>query len=35
MHFDVANQLAEILREVVGKGIVVVEKQNHIAVLVS
>src|SRR5712664_492169 len=29
MHLDVATQLAEILREVVGKGIVVVEKQNH------
>src|SRR5437016_892460 len=29
MYFDVATQLAEILREVVGKRIVVVEKQNH------
>src|SRR5205814_1663652 len=32
MHFDVTTQLAEILREVVGEGIVVVEKQNHDAV---
>ena len=29
VHLDVATQLAEILREVVSKGIVVVEKQNH------
>jgi hypothetical protein len=29
MHLDVAAQFAEILGEVVGKGIVVVEKQNH------
>ncbi len=29
VHFDLATQLAEILREVVGEGIVVVEKQNH------
>src|SRR5713101_7141943 len=29
MHFDLATQLAEVLREVVGKLIVVVEKQNH------
>src|SRR5260370_32599164 len=29
MHLDAATQLAEILREVVGKGIVVIEKQNH------
>src|SRR6266851_10020729 len=27
--FDLATQLAEVLREVVGKGIVVVEKQDH------
>src|SRR5258708_3345458 len=29
MDFDLATQLAEVLREVVGKRIVVVEKQNH------
>ena len=29
MHFDLTTQLAEILREVVGKGIVVVEQQDH------
>jgi hypothetical protein len=29
MHFDVAAQLAQILRQVVGKRIVVVEEQNH------
>src|SRR5260370_19922365 len=29
MHFDLATQLAAILRNVVGEGIVVVEKQNH------
>ncbi len=29
MHFDLATQLAEILGEVVGEGIVVVEKKNH------
>src|SRR5882762_4765444 len=33
VHLDVATQLAEILREVVGKGIVVVEKQNHFGFL--
>src|SRR5712691_8160909 len=35
MHLDGATQLAEILRQVISKGIVVVEKQNHDAVLVS
>src|SRR5260370_34732867 len=35
MHFDGATQIPEILGEVVGKGIVVVEKQDHDAVLVS
>jgi len=29
MHFDLATQLAEILREVISKRIVVVQKQNH------
>ena len=29
MHFQLLAQLPEELREVVGKGIVVVEKQNH------
>jgi len=29
MHFDGATQFAEVLREVVGERIVVVEKQNH------
>ncbi len=29
MHLYVAAQLAEILRQVVGKRIVVVEQQNH------
>jgi len=29
MHLDLATQFAEILREVVSKGIVVVKEQNH------
>src|SRR5215470_12656484 len=29
MHLDVATKLAEILREVIGEGVVVVEQQNH------
>jgi hypothetical protein len=29
MHLQLPAQLAEELREVVGKGVVVVEKQNH------
>src|SRR5260370_11095414 len=29
MHFDLATQLAEILRQVIGERIVVVEKKNH------
>src|SRR5258705_9188751 len=31
MHFDIASQLAKILGQVVGKRIVVVEQQNHLA----
>jgi hypothetical protein len=30
MHFDVAAQLAQILRQVVSKRIVVVEQQKHV-----
>ena len=29
VHFDLATEFAEILRKVVGKGIVVVEQENH------
>src|ERR1700676_4344130 len=29
MDFDIASELAEILRQVVGEGIVVVEQENH------
>src|SRR5882762_1099045 len=31
MHLDIATQLAKVLGQVVGKGIVVVEQQNHLA----
>src|SRR6267154_5163021 len=31
VHLDIATQLAKILRQVVGKRIVVVEQQNHLA----
>src|SRR5207302_11377410 len=34
MDFDVRAELAQILREVVSKRIVVVEQQNHVPVLV-
>jgi hypothetical protein len=35
VHFDGATQFAEILREVISEGIVVVEKQNHDSAFVS
>src|SRR6266404_1194759 len=31
MYFDVAAQLAKVLRQVIGERIVVIEQQNHIA----
>src|SRR6267154_4150649 len=31
VHLDIATQLAKILGQVIGKGIVVVEQQNHLA----